>query len=90
MTLTGWSTTARTFVCVPGAKPPLEPAMFVPRLIARLTTWPVESQHTARHNALIASTALTQLRVERDQVTRYVEAAAARHHARVAQTAQPA
>ena len=45
--------------------------------------WPVTSQQTARRNALVASTALTRLRIERAEVEAYVEAAAARHEVRV-------
>lgn len=40
--------------------------------------WPVESQHAARRNAMIAATALARQRVERDEVEEYL---AARHQA---------
>ncbi|MFT4010599.1 MAG: hypothetical protein QM655_11225 [Nocardioidaceae bacterium] len=66
--------------------------MLVPRLIARLTTrltdqlttWPVTSQHNARRNALVAATALTQLRIEREDAAAYLDAATARHRVRTA------
>jgi hypothetical protein len=34
--------------------------------------WPVETQQRSRRNALVASTALTQLRRERDEVEEYL------------------
>lgn len=49
------------------------------RLSARLAAWPIDSQQVARRNALVACTALTQLRIERDEIAAYVNAAAARH-----------
>lgn len=44
--------------------------------------WPVTSQQAARRNALVASTALTQLRIERAEIEAFVEAAVARHEVR--------
>jgi hypothetical protein len=45
-----------------------------PRSMLRsLLTWPVESQQTARRNALVASTALAQLNHERTEVERFLE-----------------
>jgi hypothetical protein len=38
-----------------------------------LLTWPVDSQHTARRNALVASTALAQLRHERLEVELFLD-----------------
>jgi hypothetical protein len=38
-----------------------------------LLAWPVESQQAARRNALVASTALAQLRHERAEVERFLE-----------------
>lgn len=52
------------------------------RLALRVTDWPVASQQQARRNALVASTALTQLRIERAEIDAFVEAAAARHEVR--------
>ncbi len=62
------------------------------QLIHRITDWPVTSQQTARRNALVASTALTERRVERVAIDAFVEAAAARHAVRAgrAAAAQPA
>ena len=42
-------------------------------MLHSLLTWPVESQQTARLNALVASTALAQLRHERAEVERFLE-----------------
>lgn len=47
---------------------------------ARLAGWPERSQQRARHNAMVASTALAQARRERDEVEAYVAGALARHH----------
>jgi hypothetical protein len=38
-----------------------------------LLTWPVASQQTARRNALVAATAIAQLRHERVEVERFLE-----------------
>jgi hypothetical protein len=51
-------------------------------LLRRPAAWPVESQQAARRNALVAATALTGLRRERDEVDRVVEAAVRRHAVR--------
>jgi len=51
-------------------------------LIQAVKDWPVTSQQAARRNALVASTALTQLRVERAEIDAFLEAAAARHEVR--------
>ena len=53
-------------------------------MLRSLLSWPVESQQTARRNALIASTALAQLNHERAEVERFLE-----EHAR-RRTASPA
>jgi hypothetical protein len=46
-----------------------------PRSLARsVLAWPVESQQRARRNALVASTALAQLRRERADVEEFLEA----------------
>jgi hypothetical protein len=42
--------------------------------LVTLLRWPVESQQRARRNALLASTALTAARVERDEVEEYLDA----------------
>ena len=36
--------------------------------VQRVRAWPVESQQTARRNAMLASTSLTQRRTEREEV----------------------
>ena len=46
--------------------------------------WPVETQQGSRRNALIASTALTQRRKERDEVEDFLVACSARHSAALA------
>lgn len=51
--------------------------------VATLLRWPVESQQISRRNALLASTALAQVRAERDDVESFLEA----HHRRVAAAA---
>ena len=52
------------------------------KLLQAVKNWPVASQQGARRNALVAATALTQLRVERAEIEAFVEAAAARHEVR--------
>lgn len=52
------------------------------RLIEKLKDWPVTTQQGARRNALVASTALTRLRIERAEIDAFLEAAAARHEVR--------
>ena len=53
--------------------------MATPRSLVRwVLTWPVESQHRARRNALVASTALAGLRQERDEVEEFLAALARR------------
>lgn len=52
------------------------------KLLQSVKNWPVASQQAARRNALVASTALTQLRVERAEIEAFIEAAAARHEVR--------
>ncbi len=39
----------------------------------RATQWHVRSQETARRNAMLASTALTQRRVERQEVEEFLD-----------------
>jgi hypothetical protein len=53
--------------------------MTLTRLLASATTWHVTSQHRACRNALVASTALTQQRRERDEVEEFLASHAARH-----------
>ena len=48
-----------------------------------LTKWAEHSQQHACRNAMVASTALTARRRERDEVQEYVEAALARRKPRV-------
>jgi hypothetical protein len=52
------------------------------RLIKTVKDWPVASQQAARRNALVASTTLTRLRIERAEIDAFVDAAAARHEVR--------
>ena len=53
--------------------------MSSPRRLARsLLGWPVETQLGSRRNALVASTALAQLRREREHVEEFLAASAAR------------
>lgn len=44
------------------------------RLIRSIVAWPVESQQGSRRNALVASTALAQVRRERDEVEEFLAA----------------
>ena len=57
-------------------------------LVKLLTEWPVSSQQIARRNALVATTALTKLRIERSEIDAFVEAAAARHEVRANRVAR--
>lgn len=54
--------------------PPSRPSLLVTpltRLLTRVREWPVETQLGARRNAMIASTALTARRAEREDVEAY-------------------
>jgi hypothetical protein len=42
--------------------------------VSTVGRWPVESQQRARRNAMIAATALTQLRAERQEVEEFLAA----------------
>ena len=44
------------------------------QLVRSVLAWPVETQQGSRRNALVASTALTQLRRERDDVEDFLAA----------------
>ncbi len=46
------------------------------RLVRSALSWPVQSQQGSRRNALVASTALTQRRRERDEVEEFLAARA--------------
>jgi len=48
------------------------------RLLRAVVDWPLASQHTARRNALVASTALTQRRRELRDVEQFLVACAER------------
>jgi hypothetical protein len=51
--------------------------MSSPRRLARsVLAWPVETQQGSRRNAMIASTALTERRRERDEVEEFLAARA--------------
>lgn len=52
-------------------------------MLRSVLTWPVDSQQTARRNALVAATALARLRHERVEVERFLDAHA-RHRSGVA------
>jgi hypothetical protein len=53
--------------------------MTSPRSFVRwVLAWPVESQQQARRNALVAGTALAQVRKERDEVEEFLDALARR------------
>ena len=52
--------------------------MTLTRLLTSAATWHVTSQHQARRNALVASTAMTKQRRERDEVEEFLAAHAAR------------
>lgn len=45
----------------------------ITRPLRSLLTWPVDSQHAARRNALVASTELAQLRHEWAEVERFLD-----------------
>jgi len=47
-------------------------------LVGSVLRWPMESQQQARRNALVAGTALTAVRKERDEVEQFLEALARR------------
>ena len=52
---------------------PLLPLSWVPSLVGdRVRTWSVTSQHGARRNAMIASTALAARRAERQDVEAFL------------------
>jgi len=55
-------------------------------LFDALLRWPVESQQTARRNAMVASTALARQRAEREDVEEFF----ATHPSRVDEDALPA
>ncbi len=63
--------------------------MNAPRLVRTVLSWPVESQQHARRNALVASTALTRLRVERQEVEDFLAEHERRRTARAAAAAAP-
>lgn len=58
------------------------------RLVRAVLAWPVESQQGSRRNALVATTALTQLRHEREEVEAFLEAVQRRSAPRRAQESQ--
>lgn len=45
-------------------------------LVQRVQDWPVASQQRARRNAMVATTACAQRRIEREDVTDYLAALA--------------
>jgi hypothetical protein len=58
---------------------PFTPLSAVPSFVAhRVHSWSVESQHAARRNAMVATTALAERRAERLDVDAYVAALRAR------------
>ena len=58
------------------------------RLVRSVLAWPVETQLGARRNALVASTALTAARRERDDVEEFLETCTLRRSA-MASAAEP-
>lgn len=52
--------------------PPLFPPKLAMAAVRRIRAWPVESQQTARRNAMLASTSLTQRRVEHQEVADFL------------------
>ena len=44
------------------------------RLVRSVLAWPVETQQGSRRNAMVASTALTERRRERDEVEEFLAA----------------
>jgi hypothetical protein len=48
--------------------------MNAPRLLRTVIGWPVETQRASRRNALVASTALTALRKEHEEVEDFLAA----------------
>jgi hypothetical protein len=57
-------------------------------LVQRVQDWPVASQQQARRNAMVASTACAQRRVEREDVADYLAALEAPDDADAATTAE--
>ena len=53
--------------------------MKAPQLLRTVLGWPVETQQGSRRNALVASTALTALRKEREEVEDFLTATARLH-----------
>ena len=53
--------------------------MNAPHLLRTVLGWPVETQQGSRRNALVASTALTALRKEREEVEDFLVATTHRH-----------
>jgi len=51
---------------------PLPLATLLTRPVTHLLRWPVESQARARRNALVANTLLTDRRLEREEVERFL------------------
>ena len=64
---------ATTLLSIPpfGAALMPSPAAPIASLIHHLRTWPQTSQEQARRNAMLAATACTQRRVERQEVDDY-------------------
>jgi hypothetical protein len=54
----------------------------LPAVLSALTGWPHRSQQHARRNALVAATALTRRRIERDEVEAFLLAHERRHSLR--------
>ena len=55
------------------ASPPaLLPPLLLMAAVQRVRAWPVESQQTARRNAMLACTSLTQRRMEHQEVADFL------------------
>jgi hypothetical protein len=51
---------------------PLRPHRLLMAAVQRVLAWPVESQQTARRNAMLAGTSLTQRRIEHQDVNDFL------------------
>ena len=61
-----------TVMALLASPPPLLPPMLLMAAVQRVRAWPVESQQTARRNAMLACTSLTQRRMEHQEVADFL------------------
>lgn len=59
-------------MALPASPPPLFPPKLLMSAVRRVRAWPVESQLTARRNAMLACTSLTQRRMEHQEVADFL------------------